>query len=461
MFDKIQEECGVFGVYRRSDAETAHDVYYGLMALQHRGQESCGIACNLDREITYHKSLGLVNTVFDDERLTSLKGKMAMGHVRAGLDGVAATVANAQPLVLNYFKGTFALAHNGNIVNAKELKKEYEQAGAIYQTTSDAEVIAYTIARERLNTPSIEQAVANSMKKLVGAYSFIVMSPEKIMAARDPSGFRPLSIGRKRDGSIVFASETCALNAVGAIFERDVLPGEVVVVKNGELVSIKDNCPNDGGKVCIFEHIYFARPDSLIEGQFVHDARKAAGRFLAKRSSVEADIVVGVPDSGIAAAMGYSLESGLPFVEGFVKNRYIARTFINAGQAAREHAVRVKLNPVRPHIEGKRLVLVDDSIVRGTTCARIVNLLREAGAKEVHVRVSSPPFKYPCFFGTDIPSTETLIANNYTLEETRKIIGADSLEYMTIEDTLQIAPCSRSGFCVGCFTGEYPIEMNK
>ncbi len=459
MFNEIHEECGIFGIYHNSDMETSHDVYYGLMAIQHRGQESCGIACNLNREITYHKELGLVNDVFKDDVLTRLKGKMAMGHVRAALDGVAATVANAQPLVLNYVKGTLAVAHNGNIINASELKKEFEQAGAIYQTTSDTEVIAYTIAKERLNTSCIEMAVANSMKKLVGAYSIIVMSPEKIMAARDPFGFRPLCIGRKKDGSIVFASETCALDVIDAKFERDVLPGEVVVVKNGELISIKDNCVNPEGKICIFEHIYFARPDSLIEGQFVHDARKAAGRFLAKRSTVEADIVVGVPDSGIAAAMGYSMESGLPFVEGFVKNRYIARTFINAGQSAREHAVRVKLNPVRPHIAGKRIILVDDSIVRGTTCARIVNLLREAGAKEVHVRVSSPPFKFPCFFGTDVPSTDTLIANTHSLEETRKLIGADSLEYLTIEDTLNIAPCSRSGFCVGCFTGEYPINV--
>lgn len=450
----LGEECGLFGIYNR-EGGCAQDAYYGLMSLQHRGQESCGIAVNENRDITHYKDNGLVNEVFSEDRLEALKGTMAVGHVRYGTAG-GQKRENAQPLVLNYVKGNLAIAHNGNLVNADELKKEYERTGAIYQTSSDTEVIAYTIARQRLNCHNIETAISKSMSILRGAYSLVVMSPQKLIAARDPWGFRPLCFGRKGD-AIVFASESCGLDAVDAVFERDLEPGEVIVVEDGKMSSIRDNC---GGKshLCIFEYIYFARQDSIICGQFVNEARRIAGMYLAKEHPVDADIVIGVPDSGIPSGFGYAAESGIRYSEGFAKNRYVTRTFIRPNQASRERAIKAKLNPLKEYISGKRVVMVDDSIVRGTTTKHIVGLLKDVGAKEVHVRISAPPFMNPCYFGTDIPSSKELVATHYSVKETAKLINADSLGYLSLESLHKIAPNAKTGFCDACLTGNYPVN---
>lgn len=453
---KVHEECGVFGIYD-PEGSPANTTYYGLVALQHRGQEGCGIAVNRDREIYYHKDTGLVNEVFDEEKLAKLKGRMAIGHVRYSTAG-GSLRENVQPLVLRYIKGTLAISHNGNITNAAELRKELEHNGAIFQTTADTEIIAYLIARERITCGSIEAAVKNTMKKLKGAFSLLVMSPNKLIAARDPWGFRPLVLG-KRDNGILFASETCAFDAIDAEFVRDIEPGEIVTIEDGKMRSDKELCGSQKSHLCIFEHIYFARPDSLINGEIVHECRKRAGAFLAQQSPVDADIVIGVPDSGLSAAQGYSEYSGIPIDTGFVKNKYIARTFIKPTQDQREIAVKLKLNVLKSAVKGKKVIMVDDSIVRGTTSERIVNLLRDAGATEVHVRISAPPFTWPCFFGTDIPNRDQLIANKYSIEETAKIIGADSLDYLSIENLAKIAPNSTCGFCNACFTGEYAVDV--
>lgn len=452
----LHEECGVFGIWDPK-GNPANTTYYGLVSLQHRGQEGCGIAVNRDREIYHHKDLGLVNEVFDEENLAKLKGRMAIGHVRYSTAGGNAR-ENVQPLVLRYIKGTLAISHNGNLTNTAELKKELEHSGAIFQTTADTEILAYLIAKERIESGSIEEAVKRAMKKIKGAFSMLVMSPNKLIAARDPWGFRPLSIGKRGD-AIVFASETCAFDAIDAEFVRDVKPGEIVTLEDGQLRSDTELC---GGKssLCIFEHIYFARPDSVVEGEVVHECRKRAGAFLAQQAPVDADIVIGVPDSGLSAAQGYAEESGIPEDMGFIKNKYIARTFIKPTQDLRETAVKMKLNVLKNVVKGKRVIMVDDSIVRGTTSGRIVKMLREAGAKEVHVRISAPEFKWPCFFGTDIPNRDQLIANHYNVEETAKIIGADSLEYLSLENLHKIAPCSNLGFCDACFTGNYPVDVS-
>jgi amidophosphoribosyltransferase len=459
---KLHEECGVFGIYEPG-GNPASTTYYGLVALQHRGQEGCGIAVNRDREIYHYKDVGLVNEVFDSKKLDELKGRMAIGHVRYSTAG-GSLRENVQPLVLRYIKGTLAISHNGNITNTAELRKELERNGAIFQTTADTEIIAYLIARERIDSPSIEEAVKRAMRKLTGAYSILVMSPNKLIAARDKWGFRPLSMG-KRDDAIIFSSETCAFDAIDAEFVRDIEPGEIVTIEDGNVRSDKELCNNVASSLCIFEHIYFARPDSTIAGEEVHECRKRAGAFLAMQKPVDADIVIGVPDSGLSAAQGYSEYSGIPRDTGFIKNKYIARTFIKPTQDAREMAVKLKLNVLRSAVEGKRVIMVDDSIVRGTTSGRIVQLLRNAGAKEVHVRISAPEFKWPCFFGTDIPDRDQLIANNHTVEETAKIINADSLEYLSLENLHKIAPKSTCGFCDACFTGKYnvPVEhlLNK
>ena len=372
----IHEECGVFGVYDPK-GDCARTTYYGLYALQHRGQESAGIAVTNDRELSYHKDIGLVGEVFDEAKLDELNGTCAVGHVRYATTG-AGQRENAQPMTLKYVKGTLAVVHNGNLVNTEELRTHFEYQGAIFQTTSDTEVISYAIAHERLTAPSVEEAVSRALPMLKGAFSLIVMSPRKLVAARDPWGFRPLCIGRK-DDAILFASESCALDGVEAEYVREVEPGEIVVVENGEIRSIKDNCQGMS-HMCIFEYIYFARPDSVICGQSVHEARKNAGRLLYRQKPVEADLVIGVPDSGLDAALGYAQESGIPFGDGFVKNRYIGRTFITPNQSDREAAVRIKLGALRSQVAGKRIVMVDDSIVRGTTCKAIINLLRSAGA---------------------------------------------------------------------------------
>lgn len=452
----IHEECGVFGIYDPA-GDCARTVYYGLYALQHRGQESCGIAAINDRELSFHKDVGLVGEVFDQDTLDRLNGIMAVGHVRYSTTG-GGRRENAQPLTLNYVKGTLAVAHNGNLVNTKELRTTFEYRGAIFQTTTDSELIAYAIAQERLRCGSVEEAVCQAIKGLRGAYSLLVMSPQKLIAARDPWGFRPLCMGRRGE-AVIFASESCALNAVGARFEREVEPGEIVVVEGGNITSIRENCESATSHMCIFEYIYFARPDSVICGQSVHEARRRAGRLLAKAYPVEADVVIGVPDSGLDAAMGYAEESGIPYGVGLVKNRYIGRTFITPGQQSREQAVRIKLGPLKSCVEGKRVVMIDDSIVRGTTSRQIVTLLREAGAVEVHMRSSAPPFIAPCYFGTDIPDKENLIACRYSVEEIRQLIGADSLGFLSLEDLHRIAPDASCGFCDGCFTGTYPINV--
>lgn len=452
----LHEECGVFGIWD-SDGYCANTTYYGLVALQHRGQEGCGIAVNLNREISHYKDVGLVNEVFNEEILNKLPGNMAVGHVRYSTAG-GSIRENVQPLVLRYIKGTLAIAHNGNITNTDILRKELESTGAIFQTTADTELIAYLIARERIKCSSIEESVRRVMKRLEGAFSLLVMSPNKLIAARDPWGFRPLCMGH-RGKAIIFASESCAFDSIDAEFDRDIEPGEIVVLENGEMRCIKDEY-NEKSSLCIFEHIYFARPDSCIDGEIVHETRKKAGALLAQQNKVDADIVIGVPDSGLSAAYGFSEYSKIPLGTGFIKNRYIGRTFIKPQQSVREIAVKMKLNVLKNDINGKRVIMVDDSIVRGTTSGRIINLLREAGAKEVHVRISSPPFIWPCFFGTDIPSRNDLVANKHTVEETAKIINADSLDYLSIENLHKIAPDSKCGFCDACFTGNYSVDVS-
>lgn len=456
----LGEECGVFGIYDFDGQDVASMIYYGLFALQHRGQESCGIAVSETGgpkgKVTSYKGMGLVNEVFTPENLEPLKGDIGVGHVRYSTAG-ASTRENAQPLVLNYVKGTLALAHNGNLINAAELRHDLEYTGAIFQTTIDSEVIAYHIARERLNTKTVEDAVNRACQKIKGAYSLVVMSPRKLIGARDPYGFKPLCIG-KRDNSYIITSETCALDTIGAEYIRDVLPGETVTITpDGGIVSdISRAVSKDKEARCIFEYIYFARPDSHIDGVSVYASRIQAGRFLAMDSPVEADLVVGVPESGNAAALGYSLASGIPYGTAFVKNSYVGRTFIKPKQSSRESSVKVKLNVLKEAVCGKRVIMIDDSIVRGTTSDRIVRMLREAGAEEVHVRISSPPFLWPCYFGTDVPEKEQLIAHNRTIDEIKNVIGADSLGYLDIKRLKEVA--GGLNICTGCFNGIYPME---
>ncbi len=461
ILDEPREECGVFGMYDFSAQENAATtIYYGLLALQHRGQESCGIAVSDTSgpkgKVLSRKGMGLVNENFGENDLDSLHGDIGVGHVRYSTAG-ASTIENAQPLVLHYIKGTLAMAHNGNLVNSPELMRDLSRTGAIFQTTTDSELIAYEIARARINTGSVEEAVSKAMDRLKGSYSLVIMSPRKLIGARDPFGFRPLCIGR-RGKAWFLASESCALDTIDAEFVRDVEPGEIVTISpRFGIHSDRSHCirPCKTAR-CIFEYIYFGRADSVIDKIPVYSSRLRAGQFLAKDSPVDADLVIGVPESGSAAALGYSMESGIPYGQGFVKNGYVGRTFIKPGQQSRESAVRVKLNPLQPAVEGKRIVMIDDSIVRGTTSDRIVRMLREAGAKEVHMRVSSPPFLYPCYFGTDIPSKDQLLAHNRSLEEIRQIIGADSLAYLRMERLPEIV--DGIPICTGCFNGEYPID---
>ena len=461
--DKLREECGVFGMYDLNGADVASTIYYGLFALQHRGQESCGIAVSETMgpkgKVHSLKGMGLVNEVFLPGSLDDLHGDIGVGHVRYSTAG-ASTHENAQPLVLNYIKGTLGLAHNGNLINAQELRDELVYGGAIFQTTIDSEVIAYHIARERVHTKNVEEAVNRAARKIKGAYSLIIMSPRKLIGARDSYGFKPLCIG-KRDQAYILASETCALETVGAQFVRDVLPGEIVTITKDGIKSDTSLCiPEEECARCIFEYIYFARPDSHIDGVSVYESRIKAGRFLAMDSPVEADLVVGVPESGNAAALGYSLESGIPYGTAFVKNAYVGRTFIKPKQSSRESSVRVKLNVLKEEVAGKRVIMIDDSIVRGTTSDRIVNMLKEAGAKEVHMRVSSPPFLWPCYFGTDVPAREQLIAYNRTVEQICDIIGTDSLDYLK-EERLEELVDQKLTICKGCFNGKYPMEPPK
>lgn len=459
MVTGLHEECGVFGIYTNEISDVAAQTYVSLYALQHRGQEACGIVVNDDGVFTHHKALGLVNQVFDKETLEKLgKGHIAIGHVRYSTTGNS-KVANAQPLVVRHIKGPMSIAHNGNLTNARELREKYELKGMIFHGTSDTEVISYTITQERLTAPSIETAVERAMDKIKGAYSLLVMSPTKLIAARDPNGFRPLCLG-KVDGGYVVSSETCAFDSIGAEFIRDIKPGEIIVIDKDGLRSIETHCGNKG-TICVFEYVYFARPDSVIEGSSVHKARLRAGKFLWREHPVDADIVIGVPDSGLDAALGFSQESGIPYGIGFIKNRYIGRTFIQPSQTERTNSVKIKLNAISSTVKGKRVVMIDDSIVRGTTSGRIVNLLREAGATEVHVRISSPPFIAPCYFGTDIDSKDNLIACKMSIQEICKYIGADSLGYLSVESVQKLAGNSDCEFCVGCFNEQYPIDVPK
>ena len=455
----LGEECGVFGAYDMDGHDVAASIYYGLFALQHRGQESCGIAVTDTagkRKVLSRKGLGHVNDVFDEKVLSELKGNLAVGHVRYSTAGESVR-ENAQPLVINYVKGTLAIAHNGNLVNAIELRKELEYTGAIFQTTIDSEVIAYHIARERLEAATAEEAVRLAMKKIKGAYALVVSSPRKMIGARDPFGLKPLCIG-KRENTYFLASESCAIAAVDAEFVRDVLPGEIVTItKDGIASDMSMAMPAEKQARCIFEYIYFARTDSTIDGVNVYHSRIIAGKALAESYPVEADLVVGVPDSGLVAAKGYSEQSGIPYGMAFHKNSYVGRTFIKPKQSDRESSVKIKLNVIPEVVKGKRIVMVDDSIVRGTTCANIIKMLKKAGATEVHVRISSPPFLHPCYFGTDVPSNEQLIAHSHTPEQIRDMIGADSLGYMEIEKLKNMV--GDLHFCDACFTGNYPMEV--
>lgn len=458
--DVLHEECGVFGIYDFDGNDIASTVYYGLFALQHRGQESVGIAVSETDgpkgKVASYKGMGLVNEVFTPDILEGMKGDIGVGHVRYSTAG-SSTRENAQPLVLNYVKGTLALAHNGNLINANELRHELEYSGAIFQTTIDSEVIAYHVARARLASRTVEEAVLRACQKLKGAYSLVVASPRKLIAARDPFGFKPLCIG-KRDNAYIITSETCALDTIGAEFVRDVRPGEVVTIspEKGIESDMTMALPREQEARCIFEYIYFARADSRFDGKSVYASRIQAGRYLAQDSPVEADLVTGVPESGNAAALGYSLESKIPYGTAFVKNSYVGRTFIKPKQSSRESSVQIKLNVLKEAVEGKRVIMIDDSIVRGTTSDRIVKMLRDAGATEVHVRISSPPFLWPCYFGTDIPAREQLIAYNRSVDEICRVIGADSLGYLGIDRLSQMV--DGLPICKGCFTGSYPME---
>ncbi|MBQ5768755.1 MAG: amidophosphoribosyltransferase [Clostridiales bacterium] len=447
----IHEECGIFGIH--GSEYCASDVYYGLFSLQHRGQESCGIATNDDASIECVKGMGLVSDVLSNDKIKNLKGDIAIGHVRYSTAG-GSVPENAQPIVTQYSKGTLSIAHNGNLTNAIELKRELEDKGAIFHTTTDSEVIAYLIASKRSSTPSVEEAVKEVMGIIKGGYALLVMSPRKLIAARDPFGLKPLVMG-KLDNATIFCSETCALEAVGAEFIRDINPGEIVVVEDGNIRSI-DSGIKRGMKKCVFEYIYFARPDSVIDGISVAMARREAGRILARKHPCDCDIVIGVPESGIDAALGFSAESGIPYEKGFVKNSYVGRTFIKPSQEQRKQAVKIKLNPISAVVKGKRVVIIDDSIVRGNTIANQVNMLRNAGAVEVHVRISSPPFMHPCYYGTDVPDEEHLIACSHTIPEICGIIGADSLGYLDTEDLDAMLGGDGFRYCDACFTGNYP-----
>ena len=447
----IHEECGIFGIH--GSTYCASDVYYGLFSLQHRGQESCGIAANDDASIECVKGMGLVSDVLSSDKIANLKGDIAIGHVRYSTAG-GSVPENAQPIVTQYSKGTLSIAHNGNLTNANTLKRELEDKGAIFHTTTDSEVIAYLIAQKRSSNPSVEEAVKEVMGIIKGGYALLVMSPRKLIAARDPYGLKPLVMG-KLDNAVIFCSETCALEAVGAEFIRDVRPGEIIVADGGEVRSI-DSGIKRSMKKCVFEYIYFARPDSVIDGISVAEARRKAGRILARRHPCDCDIVIGVPESGIDAALGFSAESGIPYEKGFVKNSYVGRTFIKPSQEQRQQAVKIKLNPISAVVRDKRVVIIDDSIVRGNTIANQVNMLRNAGATEVHVRISSPPFMHPCYYGTDVPDEKYLIACSHTIPEICGIIGADSLGYLDNDDLDEMLGGDDHRYCDACFTGNYP-----
>lgn len=455
--DEIHEACGVFGISNMDDFDTAQITYFGLYALQHRGQESCGIAISKNGEITGHKGIGLVPEVFSEKILDRLEGNVAIGHTRYSTTG-GSSVENCQPLIFTYKGGKMALAHNGNLINASKIRYELEDKGAIFQTSTDSEVIANLISRNGLKCSDLVEVLTKTMEVIEGAYALVILVKNTLVGIRDPWGMRPLCLG-KIGNSYVLASENCAFDVIGAEFIRDIDPGEIVLIEGGSITSIKSKF-NKPHRFCIFEHIYFARPDSSIDGASIYRSRLEAGKLLAIESPVEADMVVGVPDSGITAAIGYSRQSGIPYGEALIKNRYVGRTFIQPTQQLRERSVGIKLNALREEIEGKRIIIIDDSIVRGTTSYKIIQMLKNAGAKEVHMRISSPPVLNPCYFGIDISSKEHLIAANYSIEEIRKSINADTLAFLSVESLLKTpigAPVNC--FCTGCFTGEYPMKV--
>lgn len=454
--DELHDECGVFGIYDNDNHDVARLTYYALYALQHRGQESAGIAVNDNGTIFHHKDMGLVSDVFNDVIMNHLKGKSAIGHVRYSTTG-ASLRENAQPMVIKYRNGQMALAHNGNLVNAAEIRQKLEEDGAIFQTTNDSEVILNILSRHRIQSLNIEETIKKMMEEVRGSYALAILTPKRLIGIRDPLGIRPLCLG-KLDNSYILASETCALDAVGAEFIRDVNPGEIILIGEDGIESIQTPVPAKS-RLCIFEFVYIARPDSYIDGVSVHTARMEAGKILAQEHPVEADVVVGVPDGGVNAALGYSIESGIPYGQGLLKNRYIGRTFIQPQQSQRELGVRIKFNAIKETIEGKRIVLIDDSIVRGTTTKRIVQMLKNAGAKEVHMRITSPPYMHPCYFGIDTPSTKELVACNHSIDEIRELIGADSLGYISMEGLLKTPVNAKCSFCTACFNGDYPMEV--
>ncbi len=458
----IHEECGVFGIFNRGCEHNAvQETYLALYALQHRGQVSCGIAVRNGKEVNCITGMGTVPNVFSRERLAALtqqgNGDVAVGHVRYSTHGEEDEINN-QPMVMSYARGSISVANNGCLVNTAQLRDRLQNEGAVFQTNSNAELIVHCIARHRLETENIETAIAETMKEIEGAYSLVIMSPKKLIAVRDPKGFRPLCLG-KLGNSYVIASESCAIQSIGGEFVRDIEPGEILVITKDAVYSNKTHC-GQKSSLCIFEHVYTARPDSVIDGASVHRARLNAGKFLAREYPVEADVVIGSPDSGLDAAIGYATESKIPYGIGLIKNRYIGRTFIQTTQRQRERSVQIKLNPLGKEIEGKRVILVDDSIVRGTTCAKLINRLRAAGAKEVHMRIASPPFINPCYFGTDISSKDKLIACRLDIEGIRKFIGADTLGFLSLESMHKVAENSKVTFCDACFTGNYPIDVS-
>lgn len=456
--ERIKEACGVFGIFNPHGEDAAPFVYYGLSSLQHRGQESCGIAVfdtgGPRGNMCVHRGMGLVNEVFHENIIHNLKGNLGIGHVRYSTTGEP-SLTNAQPLVMNYVKGTLALAHNGNLVNTRQLRRELEETGAVFQTSTDSEIIAYHIARNRLSSKTVEEAILKTAAKIRGAYGLVIASPRKLIGVRDPLGLKPLCLGKRND-SYLIASESCALSAVGAEFIRDIRPGEIVTISRDGITSNLDLCQSSHAH-CIFEYIYFARLDSTLDGIPVYDARLRAGAALAKTYPAEADLVVGVPDSGITAAQGFAAQSGIPFGIAFYKNSYVGRTFIKPTQKERESSVRLKLSVLKNAVKGKDIVLIDDSIVRGTTIANLIRMLKQAGAGKVHVRISSPPFLYPCYFGTDVPSNRQLIASSRSTEEIRQLIGADSLGYLRVEDLKSMV--DDLPLCSACFDNQYPMDI--
>jgi amidophosphoribosyltransferase len=457
-FDKFRDECGVVAIYAHPEAEKL--AYLGLHALQHRGQESAGIVTSDGMTLHMHKAMGLVADIFQEAVLAKLPGTLGIGHTRYSTAGDSALL-NAQPIMVQSNKGRMALAHNGNLVNAQDIRHRLESQGSIFQTNSDTEVIMHLIALSKEQT--LPEAIADALRRVEGAFSLVMISPDRIFAARDPRGFRPLAMGRIPQGSekqdtIVFASETCAFDLIGAVFERDVKPGELIIV-GPEGITSRLYTPAVAQSSCIFEHVYFSRPDSLVFGRAVQQSREELGRQLAREAPAEADIVVPVPDSGVTAAMGYAAESGIPFRFGLIRNHYVGRTFIEPRQSVRDFGVKLKINPVRSLLEGKRVVLIDDSIVRGTTSRKIVRMVRGAGAKEVHLRISCPPTISPCFYGVDTPSKKELIGANKSVEEIREFIGADSLAYLSLPGLKKACgDGEKTSYCTACYTGVYPTN---